>query len=137
MKYSLFLRFDRTSLTSEINTYDWGKNAFALEKSRLENKLPQVQIDLATANMAYQIATMYHQIKFLQNVIKIQQAEFSKIKSHADVVGLQVKLGELLELDQLGINIRLKNQEIKIGETELQLNKMIDFLNMQAGKDIS
>jgi outer membrane protein TolC len=48
-----------------------------------------------------------------------------------------VKLGELLELDQLGINIRLKNQEIKISETELQLDKMIDFLNTQAGKDIS
>lgn len=72
MKYSLFLRFDRTSLSSVINTYNWGKNALALEKSRLENKLPQVQIDLATTNMAYQIATMYHQIKFLQNVIKIQ-----------------------------------------------------------------
>jgi outer membrane protein TolC len=99
--------------------------------------LTQVQIDLATNNMAYQIATIYHQIKFLQNVIKIQQAELSRIKSNAVVVGMQVKLGELLELDQIGINIRLKNQEIKISETELQLNKMIDFLNTQAGKDIS
>lgn len=126
-----------TNFVANQVIYDWGKNALALEKSRLENKLTQVQIDVATTQMGYQIATIYHQIKYLQNVIKIQQSEFSRIKSHADVVGTQVKLGELLELDQLGINIRLKNQEIKISETELQLNKMIDFLNTQAGKDIS
>ena len=126
-----------TNFVANQVIYDWGKNALALEKSRLENKLTQVQIDVATTQMGYQIATIYHQIKYLQNVIKIQQSEFSRIKSHADVVGTQVKLGELLELDQLGINIRLKNQEIKISETELQLNKMIDFLNTQAGKDIN
>lgn len=126
-----------TNFVANQVIYDWGKNALALEKSRLENKLTQVQIDLATTNMAYQIATIYHQIKFFQNVLKIQQSELNRIKSHAEVVGTQVKLGELLELDQLGINIRLKNQENKISETELQLNKMIDFLNTQAGKDIS
>jgi outer membrane protein TolC len=126
-----------TNFVANQVIYDWGKNALALEKSRLENKLTQVQIDLATTNMAYQIASIYHQIKYLQNVIKIQQSELNRIKSHAEVVGIQVKLGELLELDQLGINIRLKNQEIKISETELQLNKLIDFLNTQAGKDIS
>jgi len=126
-----------TNFVANQVIYDWGKNALALEKSRLENKLTQVQIDVATTQMAYQISTIYHQIKYLQNVIKIQQSELSRIKSHAEVVETQVKLGELLELDQLGINIRLKNQEIKISETELQLNKMIDFLNTQAGKDIS
>jgi outer membrane protein TolC len=125
-----------TNFVANQVIYDWGKNALALEKSRLENKLTQVQIDVATTQMAYQISTIYHQIKYLQNVIKIQQSELSRIKSHAEVVETQVKLGELLELDQLGINIRLKNQEIKISETELQLNKMIDFLNTQAGKDI-
>ena len=126
-----------TNFVANQVIYDWGKNALALEKSRLENKLTQVQIDIATTQMAYQISTIYHQIKYLQNVIKIQQSELSRIKSHAEVVETQVKLGELLELDQLGINIRLKNQEIKISETELQLNKMIDFLNTQAGKDIT
>ena len=126
-----------TNFVANQVIYDWGKNALALEKSRLENKLTQVQIDVATTQMAYQISTIYHQIKYLQNVIKIQQSELSRMKSHAEVVETQVKLGELLELDQLGINIRLKNQEIKISETELQLNKMIDFLNTQAGKDIS
>ena len=126
-----------TNFVANQVIYDWGKNALALEKSRLENKLTQVQIDVATTNMAYQIATIYHQIKYLQNVLKIQQSELNRIKSHAEVVEMQVKLGELLELDQLGINIRLKNQEIKISETELQLNKMVDFLNTQAGKDIS
>jgi len=126
-----------TNFVANQVIYDWGKNAIALEKSRLENKLTQVQIDLATTNMAYQIASIYHQIKYLQNVIKIQQSESIRIKSHAEVVNMQVKLGELLELDQLGINIRLKNQEIKISETELQLNKLIDFLNTQAGKDTS
>jgi hypothetical protein len=126
-----------TNFVANQVLYDWGKNALALEKSRLENKLTQVQIDLATTNMAYQIATIYHQIKYLQNVLKIQQSELNRIKSHAEVVNMQVKLGELLELDQLGINIRLKSQEIKISETELQINKMIDFLNTQAGKDIS
>jgi outer membrane protein TolC len=126
-----------TNFVANQVIYDWGKNALALEKSRLENKLTEVQIDVATTQMAYQIATIYHQIKYLQNVFKIQQSELNRIKSHAEVVGMQVKLGELLELDQLGINIRLKNQEIKISETELQLNKMIDFLNTQAGKDIN
>lgn len=126
-----------TNFVANQIIYDWGKNALAIEKIGLENKLTQVQIDLATFNVAYQISSIFHQIKFLQNVFNIQQAELSRIESHAEVVGIQVKLGELLELDQLGINIRIKNQEIKISETELQLNKLIDFLNTQAGKDIS
>jgi outer membrane protein TolC len=125
-----------TNFVANQVIYDWGKNALALEKSRLENKLTQVQIDIATYNMAFQIATIYHQIKFLQNAIKIQYAELNRIKTNAEIIGLQVKLGEMLELDQLGVHIRLKNQEIKIGETELQVNKLIDFLNTQAGKDI-
>jgi outer membrane protein TolC len=126
-----------TNFVANQIIYDWGKNALAVEKVGLENKLTQVQIDLAAFNVAYQVSSIFHQIKFLQNMFKIQQTELSRIKSHAEVVGIQVKLGELLELDQLGINIRIKNQEIKISETELQLNKLIDFLNTQAGKDIS
>ena len=82
----------------------------------------------------YQIATVYHQILFLQNVITIQKAELNRIKSHTEIVENQIKLGEALELDAMGLRIRVQNQQTKITETETQIDKLIDFLQTQSGQ---
>jgi outer membrane protein TolC len=123
-----------TNFVASQTFYDGGKNKLAIEKSQLETRLSQTQIDQTAFSLAFQIATVYHQILFLQNVLTIQNAELSRIKSHSEIVENQIKLGEALEFDAMGLRIRVQNQQTKINETETQIDKLIDFLQTQSGQ---
>lgn len=123
-----------TNFVASQTLYDWGKNKSTIDKILLETRLSQTQIDQTAFGLGYQIATVYHQILFLQNVITIQKAELNRIKSHTEIVENQIKLGEALELDAMGLRIRVQNQQTKITETETQIDKLIDFLQTQSGQ---
>lgn len=123
-----------TNFVASQTLYDWGKNKSTIDKILLETRLSQTQIDQTAFGLAFQIATVYHQILFLQNVVTIQKAELGRINSHKAIVENQIKLGEALELDVMGLRIRLQNQETKITETETQIDKLIDFLQTQSGQ---
>ena len=123
-----------TNFVASQTLYDWGKNKSTMDKILLETRLSQTQIDQSAFGLAFQIATVYHQILFLQNVLTIQKAELGRINSHKAIVENQIKLGEALELDVMGLRIRVQNQETKITETETQIDKLIDFLQTQSGQ---
>lgn len=123
-----------TNFVASQTFYDWGKNKLAIEKTQLETRLSQTQIDQSAFTIAFQIATIYHQVLFLQNVLTIQKAEFNRIKSHMELVESQIKLGEALEFDAMGLRIRVQNQQTKIDETETQIDKLVDFLQTQSGQ---
>ena len=123
-----------TNFVASQTLYDWGKNKSTIDKILLETRLSQTQIDQTAFGLAFQIATVYHQILFLQNVVAIQKAELGRINSHKAIVENQIKLGEALELDVMGLQIRVQNQETKITETETQIDKLIDFLQTQSGQ---
>jgi outer membrane protein TolC len=123
-----------TNFVASQTLYDWGKNKSTIDKILLETRLSQTQIDQTAFGLAFQIATVYHQILFLQNVVAIQKAELGRINSHKTIVDNQIKLGEALELDVMGLRIKVQNQETKITETETQIDKLIDFLETQSGQ---
>ncbi len=123
-----------TNFVASQTLYDWGKNKSTIDKILLETRLSQTQIDQTAFGLAFQIAMVYHQILFLQNVVSIQKAELGRINSHKAIVENQIKLGEALELDVMGLRIRVQNQETKITETETQIDKLIDFLQTQSGQ---
>ncbi len=123
-----------TNFVASQMLYDWGKNKIAIEKSQLETQVFKTQIDQSAFGLAYQIATVYHQILFLQNVAQIQKSELVRIKSQSAIVEQQLKLGEALQLDAMSLRIRIQNQETKIGETDTQLNKLIDYLDTHTGQ---
>jgi outer membrane protein len=123
-----------TNFVASQTLYDWGKNKSTIDKILLETRLSQTQIDQTAFGLAFQIATVYHQILFLQNVVAIQKAELGRINSHKTIVDNQIKLGEALELDVMSLRIRVQNQETKITETETQIDKLIDFLETQSGQ---
>jgi outer membrane protein TolC len=123
-----------TNFVASQTLYDWGKNKSTIDKILLETRLSQTQIDQTAFGLAFQIATVYHQVLFLQNVVAIQKAELGRINSHKAIVENQIKLGEALELDVMGLRIRVQNQETKITETETQIDKLIDFLQTQSGQ---
>jgi len=123
-----------TNFVASQTLYDWGKNQSTIDRILLETRLSQTQIDQTAFGLAFQIATVYHQILFLQNVVTIQKAELGRINSNKAIVENQIKLGEALELDVMGLRIRVQNQETKITETEIQIDKLIDYLQTQSGQ---
>ena len=80
-----------TNFSANQVLFDWGKNAMNIEKIRLENKLTQSQIDVMAFGMAYQIATVYHQIHYLKNVLAIQSSELKRIKDQSAIIEQQIK----------------------------------------------
>ncbi len=125
-----------TNFVASQTLYDWGKNKIAIEKSHLDTRLSKSHIKQCEFAIAYQIATVYHQIVFLQNVLNIQEAELARIKSQSQIIDQQVKLGEALQLDAMSLKIRIQNQETKIGETKMQVGKLTDYLETQTGQSL-
>ncbi|MFM6949147.1 MAG: TolC family protein [Aquirufa sp.] len=117
--------------------YDWGKNALAIEKTRLESNLTKAQIEQQEFNLGYQIANLYYQIQYLNKVLEVQKSQHSRLENQYNIIVNQVKLGAALEYDQISQQVRVQNQQIKIIEIESQIKQLTDYLSTLLGQNAS
>jgi len=115
--------------------YDWGKNALAIEKTRLENSLTKAQVEQQEYNLGYQIANLYYQIQYLNKVLEVQKTQQSRLENQYNTITKQVKLGAALEYDQISQQVRVQNQLIKIIEIESQIKQLTDYLSTILGQN--
>ncbi len=124
-----------TGFSANHVLYDWGKNALAIEKTRLETALTQAQIETQEANLAYQIAQLYYQFQLLNKSLLVQKKQQLKLEEQLSVIENSVKSGVNLEYDLVVQKVRNQNHAVKILETEGQLYDLIDYLSTLLGKD--
>ncbi|MHA8066853.1 TolC family protein [Aquirufa sp. ROCK2-A2] len=115
--------------------YDWGKNALAVEKTRLESNLTKAQIEQQEFNLGFQIAQLYYQIQYLYKVLDVQKSQLNRFESQFSIIANQVKLGAALEYDQISQQVRVQNQQIKIVEVDSQIKLITDYLSTLLGQN--
>ncbi len=115
--------------------YDWGKNALAIEKTRLETSLTKAQIEQQEFNLGYQISNLYYQIQYLNKVLEVQKSQQNRLENQYNIIVNQVKLGAALEYDQISQQVRVQNQQIKIIEIESQIQQLTDYLSTLLGQN--
>ncbi len=126
-----------TGFSANHVLYDWGKNAIAIEKTRLENALTQSQIETQEANLAYQITQLYYQYQLLQKSLAVQKNQQKRLNEQLSIIEQQVKSGTNLEYDQLSQQVRNQSHTVKIAEMEGQLFDLLDYLSTLYGNDAS
>ncbi|CAM3688885.1 TolC family protein [Aquirufa aurantiipilula] len=113
--------------------YDWGRNAMAIEKTRLETQLSQAQIEQQEFQMGFQIASLYQQIIFNKKAIQVQKSQLKRLESNFQIIQKQLALGEAIEYDKISQQVKIANQESKILESENQVARMLDYLSTLLG----
>jgi outer membrane protein TolC len=117
--------------------YDWGKNALAIEKTRLENAVTKAQIETQEANLAYQITQLYYQYQLLSKSLAVQKNQQKRLEEQLDIINKQVMYGTNLEYEKIAQQVRNQNHAVKIAEIEGQLFDLLDYLSTLYGKDAS
>ncbi|MCZ2474023.1 TolC family protein [Aquirufa ecclesiirivi] len=113
--------------------YDWGRNAMAIEKTRLETQLSQAQVEQQEFQMGFQIANLYQQIIFNKKAILVQKSQLKRLENNFQVIQQQIALGEAIEYDKISQQVKIANQESKILESENQVARMLDYLSTLLG----
>lgn len=113
--------------------YDWGRNAMAIEKTRLETQLSQAQVEQQEFQLGFQIANLYQQIIFNRKAIQVQKSQLKRLENNLQVILKQVSLGEAIEYDKISQQVKIANQESKILESENQVARMVDYLSTLLG----
>lgn len=124
-----------TGFSANHVIYDWGKNAIAIEKTRLENALTQTQIESQEANLAYQIAQLYYQYQLLLKTLNVQKNQQKRLEDQLEIIKNQVQNGTNLTYDEISQKVRIQNQAVRITEIDAQLKDINDYLSTLFGSD--
>lgn len=126
-----------TGFSANHVIYDWGKNAIAIEKTRLENAVTAAQIESQESNLAYQITQLYYQFQLLNKSLFVQKNQQKRLEEQLDIISKQVNSGINLEYEKIAQQVRNQNHLVKIAEIEGQLFDLLDYLSTLYGKDAS
>jgi len=126
-----------TGFSANHVIYDWGKNAIAIEKTRLENALNQAQLESHEANLAYQIAQLYYQYQLLLKSLNVQINQQKRLVDQLEIIKNQVQNGTNLSYDEISQKVRMQNQAVRITEIDAQLKDIRDYLSTLLGSDAS
>jgi len=126
-----------TGFSANHVIYDWGKNAIAIEKTRLENAVTAAQIESQESNLAYQITQLYYQYQLLNKSLTVQKNQQKRLEEQLDIISKQVNSGINLEYEKIAQQVRNQNHSVKIAEIEGQLFDLLDYLSTLYGKDAS
>lgn len=126
-----------TGFSANHVIYDWGKNAMAIEKTRLETAVTQAQIESQEANLAYQITQLYYQYQLLSQSLQVQKNQQKRLQEQLDIINQQVLSGTNLEYEKVAQAVRVQSHAAKLVETENQLLDLKDYLSTLLGADAS
>ena len=118
-----------TGFSANHVIYDWGKNAIAIEKTRLENAVTAAQIESQESNLAYQITQLYYQFQLLNKSLFVQKNQQKRLEEQLDIINKQVMYGTNLEYEKIAQQVRNQNHAVKIAEIEGQLFDLLDYLS--------
>lgn len=126
-----------TGFSANHVIYDWGKNAIAIEKTRLENALTQAQIESQESNLAYQIAQLYYQYQLLLKTLNVHKNQQKRLEDQLAIIKNQVQNGTNLAYEQITQEVRLQHHAVRIQEIESQLIDIKDYFNTLLSGDAS
>ena len=117
--------------------YDWGKNAMAIEKTRLENAVTQAQIEGQESALAFQITQLYYQYQVLNQNLLVQKNQHKRLEEQLNIISKQVASGTNLEYEKVAQEVRVQNHAAKMLEVENQILDIKDYLSTLLGADAS
>ena len=107
---------------------DWGKQALAIERAKLETNLSKNNVEGLKQNYAYQVANLYYGIVYLQKAIEVQKEQLKLVANNEKLISDRLKQGDALDYDRVSIQVRYKNAETRLTDLQGQLDRQLIYL---------
>lgn len=112
---------------------DFGRIKASVERAKTDLQFAKDNIELIRSQLAYQVATIYYNMVYLQKAISIQDSVLNFLNENKKVVQSKLKDGEALKIDLLNIQANIDNEENRKVDLKNSLQKQINLLNYTTG----
>ncbi|ASZ11133.1 TolC family protein [Chitinophaga pendula] len=112
---------------------DFGKSGSAIRKSAAEQDLLSMQTDEAKEQLAYQVATVYLNIAYVNRNIAVQDANIKLLEDTERIVENKLKHGDAIDLDLINTRVKLEGYRNRKTEFQNQFKKQIALLQYLTG----
>jgi outer membrane protein len=113
--------------------YDFGKTALQLKKNNADKAINVALIDVSKNAVAYQVATIYYGIIYLQKIIVNQQQQLEVLKQNEKQIKSKYDNGDALRYDVLTTQVKSTNANNKLKDFISQQNKQYILLQWLTG----
>jgi outer membrane protein TolC len=122
-----------TELDATYALIDFGRLKANVEKAKQGLKYATDNVDYAKSQLAFQVATIYYNMIYLQKAIAIQDSVLAYLHDNLKIVTSKLQNGDAIKLDELNIQSSIDN-ELNI-KTDLvnQLQKQTTLLTYTTG----
>lgn len=125
-----------TNIGATYLIYDWGKTKASVEKTLLEIQQTNTGIEGLKHTLAYQVASLYYGIIYLQKAIEVQKKQIVIGDENGKLVNNRIKNGDALDYESLQGEVRTKNLVIRLVDLQGQLEKQYIYLSNLTGQDV-
>lgn len=122
-----------TSVNANYVLADFGRLKANVERAKTDLQFAKDNIELIRSQLAYQVATIYYNMVYLQKAISIQDSVLNFLNENKKVVQSKLKDGEALKIDLLNIQANIDNEENRKVDLKNNLQKQINLLNYTTG----
>lgn len=122
-----------TSVNANYVLADFGRLKANVERAKTDLQFAKDNIELIRSQLAYQVATIYYNMVYLQKAISIQDSVLNFLNENKKVVQSKLKDGEALKIDLLNIQANIDNEENRKVDLKNSLQKQINLLIYTTG----
>jgi outer membrane protein len=122
-----------TSLDADYSLFDFGRLKSNVEKAKQGLKYATDNVDYAKSQLAFQVATIYYNIIYLQKAISIQDSVLAYLHDNLKIVNSKLQNGDAIKLDQLNIQSGIDNELNMKTDLVNQLQKQTTLLTYTTG----
>jgi outer membrane protein TolC len=124
-----------TAINASWVAYDFGRTQASILKNKLEVESARNNVEGVKNTLAYQVATLYYGIVYLQKAIEVQQSQLKLLTENEKVISDRIKNGDEIDFNLISTQVRYKNAETRLIDLQNQLEKQYIYLNNLIGKD--
>lgn len=121
------------SLNASYALFDFGRLQANVDRSKDDLQYAKHNVEYAKAQLAFQVATIYYNIVYLQKAISIQDSVLSFLNDNKVIIESQLKNGTALRIDLLNIQASIDNEENHKIDLKNALQKQINLLDYSTG----
>jgi outer membrane protein TolC len=121
------------SLNASYALFDFGRLQANVDRSKDDLQYAKHNVEYVKAQLAFQVATIYYNIVYLQKAISIQDSVLSFLNDNKVIIESQLKNGTALRIDLLNIQASIDNEENHKIDLKNALQKQINLLDYSTG----
>jgi outer membrane protein TolC len=121
------------ALNANYLLFDFGRLQANVNRSKDDLLYAKHNVEYVKSQLAYQVATIYYSIVYLEKAITIQDSVLASLYDNRKIVESQLRNGTALKIDQLNIQASIDNEENRKVDLKNSIQKQLNLLEYTTG----